>query len=455
MQSSAQNHYSQEHGHSRSAWSKASLPGGVSVAAGPGGDVASLGARARTESARSSDEGTAAEPPLVNRGQLFTPTLNEQRQERQQRRAEKIRFRQGLRRFAKRKSVQLCGSRVCSSSGVGVRVAETDSGRRAGFAGLSTCGNLWLCPVCSAKISARRAEELGTVLKNARTAGYDLALVTLTVRHTAEDSLREVWAAVSRGWHRVTSGKPWLTDKERFEIPGWVKAVEVTHSPRHGWHVHVHSVVAYRGSPGDATALGQRMFERWQSGLKATKGHKGFTALPGYGVDVQVADGRSLGNLGMYLSKLGADLGGLSREVTQGTHKVARSKNRTPFQIGRDLVASAEKHDRKIWDEWQEAAPGHRQMSWAKGFRERFGLDAEEVSDEQIAAEELGTDDDTVCVLPSPEWKKIKHRSWELLNIAENHGVDGLLRWLTRQGVGWEPAPLRERRQGAYGASKR
>lgn len=385
---------------------------------------------------------------LGKSGIAFHPLHSESgeaRQERQFRRAEKFRFREGLRKYARRKTVQLCGSRVCSSSGVGVRLTESDSGRRAGFAGLSTCGSIWLCPVCAAKISARRAEELGVVLENVREAGYQLAMVTLTVRHSATDQLSEVWAAVSRGWHRVTGGKAWLADKRHYQIPGWAKAVEVTHG-QNGWHVHLHTVFAYKGTPDDIEALGQRIYGRWESGLKPTKKHKGFTALPGYGIDVAVSEGGDLGNLGKYLSKLGADLQGLSREVMQGAQKQAQGMNRTPFQIGRDLVDVGHKDDRAIWDEWQRTAPGHRAITWAKGFREQFGLTEAEATDENIATEELGTVDDTVCIIPFHAWCGIKHRACEILEVAEHGGTKALKNWLDQKGVDWIPAPDRFKR---------
>lgn len=399
---------------------------------------------------------------LGKSGTTFHPTQPEARDERQQRRAEKFQFRQGLREYATRKTVQLCGSRACSASGVGVRLTESEAGRRAGFAGLSTCGSIWLCPVCAAKIAARRAEELGTVLENVREAGYQLAMVTLTVRHKATDSLEHVWAAVSSGWHRATGGKAWLADKQHYEIPGWVKAVEVTHG-KHGWHVHIHTVIAYKGTPNDAKALGQRIYCRWEAGLKRVKVRdrdpktgryrmedgkyvmveKEFTALPDYGLDVEVSQGGDLGNLGKYLSKLGADLQGTAREVTQGSQKEARGTNRTPFQIGYDLVEEEAAEDRVIWNEWQKTAPGHRALSWSKGFREEFGLVEKELTDEEIAAEEVGTKDDTVCLIPSPAWYGIKHRAWEILDVAENSGAEALRVWLTEQGIDWTLAPDR------------
>nr|WP_258771917.1 protein rep [Brevibacterium aurantiacum] len=445
MQSSAPNKYSELHRHRPSIRASAEDAVGVAVDAGDG-NVRRLRRNGSRRQRR----------PLGKSGITFHPRAPESAEphsKRQQTRAEKFRFRQGLRKYAHRKYVQLCGTRACSVSGVGVRLTESEAGRRAGFAGLSTCGSIWLCPVCAAKIAARRAEELGTVLENVREAGYDLALVTLTVRHSAEDTLAEVWSAVSRGWHRVTGGKAWLADKKHYEIPGWVKAVEVTHG-KNGWHVHLHTVIAYKGTPEDAIVLGERIYDRWESGLKATKKHKKrFTALPGYGVDVQISQGGDVGNLGKYLSKLGGDLQGLSREVAQGAQKRARGENRTPFQIGRDFLdaeasedeASQRKwrHDVAIWKEWQRTAPGHRALTWAKGLREQFGLDEQELTDEDVAAEEVGTEDDTVCSIPSNAWNCIKNRAWEILDVAENRGAEALRTWLDKQGIEWTAAPNR------------
>lgn len=406
---------------------------------------------------------------------------------RQETRAEKMRLRSDLKRITHRENFRRCGTRACAASGVGIRLADSSEGRRAGFSGLSTCGSVWLCPVCAAKIAARRADELSSLIKNAQEAGYRLAMVTLTVRHRAEDSLAGVWDAVGSGWHHVVGGSGWksetpeafaerlgrwyeqgmqadadkaaglkvadgaqraprgwrkgieptrrIGDKERFGVAGWVKAVEVTHGAN-GWHVHIHTVIAYKGSPEDAKDLGKRMFARWCKGIE----NKGFTALPDYGVDVQNSR-EGMGNLGKYLSKLGADLDGIAREVTQGAQKQARGKNRTPFQIGRDAVESGEVQDIAIWQEWAEVAPGHRAMSWSEGFREMFGLSEEEEADEEIAAEETGTDDDTVVVLPADSWRQVRRRPWELLDVAEDLGASGLRRWLDRHGIAWEYPP--------------
>lgn len=353
--------------------------------------------------------------------------------DRQARRARKLKLRDGLRRFTVNPRARRCGNTACDISGVGIRVADTPNGRRAGFSGLETCGSVWLCPVCAAKIAAQRAEELQYVLKNAQEAGHQIAMVTLTVRHDRTDSLKSVWDAVAAGWHRVTSGAPWKRLVARHGIAGWAKAVEVTHGAN-GWHVHVHAVIAHQST--QAQAMGTEIFDRWNAGIESV----GFTAEAGPGVDVQVA-GDDLGKLGLYLAKLGADLPGLAREATQGGQKHARGANRTPFQIAADLIENGDATDAAIWAEWTRTAPGHRALSWSKNFRKDFGLTTEEQDDETIAAAETGTDDDTILVLPSNTWKKLRHRSHFLLDYAENHGPTALKTWLTTNGYPWNHPP--------------
>jgi hypothetical protein len=68
-------------------------------------------------------------------------------------------------------------------------VSERPEGRRAGIEGLVTCGSVWLCPVCAAKVASKRAEELAQVLDAVHDAGGSAFMLTLTIRHSAGDRL--------------------------------------------------------------------------------------------------------------------------------------------------------------------------------------------------------------------------------------------------------------------------
>jgi hypothetical protein len=77
-------------------------------------------------------------------------------------------------RFAGRSALRLvtqnsrcydCGRESVQVGGqVGVRLTD---GGVVGFAGLSSCGAAWLCPVCNAKVMAERADRPSQLLEQA------------------------------------------------------------------------------------------------------------------------------------------------------------------------------------------------------------------------------------------------------------------------------------------------
>lgn len=142
-----------------------------------------------------------------------------------------------------------CGWRARSGKDVGI-VYDDESGI-AGFSNVQSCGSVWACPVCAAKIAASRTRDLEQVLNWAREQGHTIALVTMTVRHDRSQPLATwssyvddngdiqdvpsrisdtgevvtgVWDAVSAGWAAVTSGSDWASesvDKYRERRDNW------------------------------------------------------------------------------------------------------------------------------------------------------------------------------------------------------------------------------------------
>ena len=79
--------------------------------------------------------------------------------------------------------------RNCGAVPVGDRVEIRIKDGSAYYCGLETCGNVWLCPVCSAKIHHRRAAELRDALTTSEASGHAASLVTITVPHDLDDPL--------------------------------------------------------------------------------------------------------------------------------------------------------------------------------------------------------------------------------------------------------------------------
>jgi ribosomal protein L37AE/L43A len=343
------------------------------------------------------------------------------------------------------KRVRECGRYSVKADGsVTVRITERDDGKRsAGFAGLSTCGSVWACPVCSRKIAAQRQADVEHACRwwEDRCGGA-LALGSFTVAHHAGTSLRSLWDAVAAGWAAVTSGRRWLSLCKLFGIEGWIKHVEVTKGVN-GWHPHAHVVFFLHHGLGqvERAKLSERLHREWNRGLAK----HGFTSSAAYGVDVRMSHGINAARvLSEYLTKGVYEADGsaprqVAFEVTGGMQK-DNGGGRTPFQVLEDFLRSGDVEDLADWHEWERGSYKRRQSAWSKGLRELVRLKAE-LTDEEAAAVELGTAADDVVVLPRETVRQVRYVLPDLLDVAERDGADALRAWLDARDLAWlQPA---------------
>lgn len=319
--------------------------------------------------------------------------------------------------------------------GAVVRVSETSDGRRAGLAGLQSCGSPWACPVCARKIGAERSSEVAQVLRAVAAQNGSAGLYTFTMSHTRGDRLSDLWDALSDAWAAVTSGRAWVKEQSAYGILGWVRTVEVTHGAA-GWHVHVHAVVAFDSptSPEMMQTLGDRMFARWERKL----GKLGFSAIADKGgLDVQAVrmTGPDIEAVADYISKV-------THEITSPTTKEGKSGNRTPFAILRDFVETGNADDYDLWIVWEKSSHNRRQVTWSRTLREWAGLHNERTDDEVAAEDHHGED---AFVLPRETWEAIRHDVADLLDAVEIGGVDAGERWLKSRGLAYILARPRPR----------
>lgn len=402
-------------------------------------------------------------------------TEQEREDSRIDRRDRRYDLRRGARVFSAFDAVKACGRvPITAAGGVGLRVSDRVDGQQcvAGFAGLATCGSVWVCPVCAAKIAARRSAELETVLTWAVDQGHTVALLTLTARHHAGQRLSDLWDGIVGSWGAVTSGRPWAGETEddfaarlatweancaayergervraprgyrtgtppvrsvgiaeRWGLLGFARAVEATHGTQAGWHPHLHVLLVLEGDQTEdcVNRLGEAIWTRWEAAL----GRRGLTALRGPGLDIRTSASDIAAGLGKYFTK------SLAMETTHGYGKAGRG-NRAPFQVLADAVETYNADDVDIWDEWQRASRGRRQLTWSQGLRELANLGAEQ-TDEEIATERLD-DGQTVLFMDGDTWRAVLATKSEtsLLTLAEHHGLDAVARWLTQHSLpGW------------------
>lgn len=344
---------------------------------------------------------------------------------RQDRRSARFRLRSSIAAVTQLRRVRGCGRTPVESGGV----ALYDNAGVAHYSGVSTCASVWACPVCSAKIRQRRAEEITAIGQMHLAQGGSLLFVTLTVPHHDGDRLSKLLDGVASCWSNATAYSRLWRSWRKANVVGVIRSMEVTHGVN-GWHPHLHVMLLVRGG---VTAAGTAdvLAAEWA----AIVGRAGLGRVNGHGVDVRSATDSA--GLAEYVSKV-QDVRGAALEVARGDMKrPGRSSSSTPF----DLIARAREsgelgRDVALWREYEKATKGRQAITFSAGLRDRFGMAW--VSDIDIAGETVGGE--VVGFISSPAWKAL-HRAEgtaDLLSAYEAGGFDAacdLLLVLTGYGL--------------------
>ena len=293
-------------------------------------------------------------------------------------------------------------------------------GKGAKIGGLQDSKSVWCSPISAARISQVRAKEIRHALRvwmndSEEKNTHDVAFLTLTLRHSREQSLRSVWSTVSKAWAGVTQTAAWRGSKKvagdmsKFGIAHFIKAVEVTHG-KSGWHVHLHVLLLTEKTLSDQQreTLENRIYTRWAAaaercGFKAPSRERGVKLE-------QAAKAGDMDALASYMAKSQlSGINGLADEMTGSVVKSAKGENRSPFQVLESLGEERRFSDLAIWYEWEKDSHGRRQISWSKGTKKLLGVD--ELSDEEISDgldEEFSKVAYAVAIIPGEEWAKIQ-----------------------------------------------
>jgi hypothetical protein len=336
----------------------------------------------------------------------------------------------------------------------------------AGYSGLAKCGSVWACPVCAAKIARERASDLQAVLSWAVSHRHTVAMLTATVQHHAGHNLNATWDAVQYAWASILRSRlykgesdreyqkrldTWVTKgrfkgkprptrhrgwKERYGELGWVRAVECTHGEDNGWHPHLHVVFVFQDQlSGDLIrAAVVELFPVWQRaltrhGYDAREHWTNPDGSTGGALDVRVSTEETAAGLVEYFTKF------VALEVTNAVNKRGKRGGRTPFQLAHAAYVDGEADAYDAWVEWTKVSHGRRQLTWSAGLRELAGLSKEERSDEEIAEDNLGDEDE--LVLPAETWLAIRDHQVELLLATEDGGIPAAIAWLEARGLEW------------------
>jgi hypothetical protein len=309
--------------------------------------------------------------------------------------------------------------RNCGAVPVGDRVEIRMKDGSAYYCGLETCGNVWLCPVCSAKIHHRRAAELRDALTTWTEHGHSATLVTITVPHDLDDPLSVLLDAQKDAWKHVTAGAAWQRLKRRLGIAGHIIALEFTWGDENGWHPH-HHVLLVHDHDLDAAAIAV-LHGHIHSRLGAACRDHGLRQ-PDQLHAVRIDPNVSPTAAGAYVAKGGGWTP--AEEMTRGDLKTSRTGSRTPFQILADYYATGDTRDRQLWNEYARATRGLAAVRWSRGLRGAIlgPSAAPEKTDHELAVDD--TNGELVTHIPLAAWSAIRLAGLDLVLLvaAENGG---------------------------------
>lgn len=275
---------------------------------------------------------------------------------------------------------------------------------RSFYTGLAVCGSVWMCPVCAAKVSERRRKELSSAVTQHIANGGQVAMLTLTVRHTYEDDLHELKLSLAKAMKRFQSGKRASSLRQRIGLIGTVRAFELTHG-KNGWHPHFHILLFY-DNWHNLDDLRHEYTALWQVACAAN----GLESLE-HAISLQNAQDASY-----YASKWGAD----SEMTKSHAKRGGGDKGRTPFDILRDYLADPTDRDRLLFTTYAKVFKGARQLYWSTGLKARFNL--QDLTDEELAKKKEEPAD-ILGIVPWEIWRQVaikKDLRETLLGLTED-----------------------------------
>jgi hypothetical protein len=305
-----------------------------------------------------------------------------------------------------------CGFAMAHGA-AGVEVYRRPDQARARLSGVCQCGQPLLCPVCSPRVAAERAEEVADGFRRASSKGWQSTLMVFTAPHKSGSSLLEEVDFWRNAWDKFLSAG-WASQKLKRQRLGHVGGPEITWGVLNGWHFHRNLIIYHLG---DLDIEAHR--RRWMDCLgKRYSKHAEIHAFSASSMDSE--------GMARYCAKQGAEI----------AWQEGKSSSQTPLS----LLVQAVKAGTDC-PQWVEACTvvSVRKLSivrWSRGLRKDLGMTAEK-SDAEIAKEAAEPTDELLGVLTPAQWHRIiKMRLEYRLTQEAQLGAEALDLFLTAHGIG-------------------
>jgi hypothetical protein len=266
---------------------------------------------------------------------------------------------------------------------------------------LQTCGSVWDCPVCAARITELRRREVQKAFDAHKESGGFISLVTRTVPHTSLDSLLSMVKRFCFADNFLKKHRAYRKICTAYCIEGTIKTFEITVTYTNGWHLHVHEIIFHskESLQGDALSTNDayksflKSFESAYYDIWADSAVKAGFSLPSKAHGLQVQNGDFAAE---YIAKWGVErtsTWGVDAEMTK-QHIKDSMNGYTPFELIRLYRDTGDKRLEPLLREYSDTMKGQRQLIWSKGLKDKFAIkaatDAELSRKLQDDAEHLG-----------------------------------------------------------------
>jgi hypothetical protein len=312
------------------------------------------------------------------------------------------------------------------AAGTDVHVFRSINHGTCTYGGLQTCGSVWTCPVCNAKISERRRVELLSAMDIHKSQGGSVYLLTLTTPHQRGDNLSELLKNQQKALESFLRDRKVRQVFSEMGYIGQVRALEITHGRKsgcdNGWHPHFHILqfCEVSGRQADIKDWQARLYLRWSAYCENAG-----LGIPSYEHGIKLDDGN---HAAKYVTKWG-----LENEMTKGHTKKSKAGGETPFDLLRSALSdNSDIQARALFAEFARCFKGKRQLSWSNGLKSRFNQ--VEKTDCELADEQ---DDKAILLglLTVQQWRDVlkldlRGQLLELASSAGWHAVQRLLNFI-------------------------
>jgi len=269
-----------------------------------------------------------------------------------------------------------------------VDVHYNEADHHAHYQNLAHCDNVWLCPVCSGRISSQRAEEIRQAYSYAiDEKNMRIVMVTYTLSHHKFDDLQTLVDAIRSARKKMRSGRKWQEFKANYGYVGAIASFEVTHGDTNGWHPHVHEIMILDPSQAEYDIdqkTSDELLQKWLDDELSAEWLKNLEKVGRRGSLDRALDVRTTSQyVGEYIAKYGKLPQDVTWDIALEVAKNSRKSDSSglhPFSIlargfDKELSVAERNKYRASWYEYAKVFTGQKQIFWTRGLKDLLLVD--------------------------------------------------------------------------------